>query len=71
MLVVPIDVADASSIVALFDTGMASYGRIDLLFVNAGLSSCYLDLPFDTAYAYAYAHVGDSVLLHIPWTMLK
>ena len=37
MLVVPTDVADAASIAALFDTVRATYGRIDLLFNNAGI----------------------------------
>ncbi|HLY87506.1 MAG TPA: SDR family oxidoreductase [Acetobacteraceae bacterium] len=39
MLVVPTDVTDPSSIAALFDTVKATYGRIDLLFNNAGTST--------------------------------
>ncbi len=39
MLVVPTDVTDPASITALFDTVNATYGRIDLLFNNAGTST--------------------------------
>ena len=39
MLVVPTDVADPASITALFDTVKETYGRIDLLFNNAGIST--------------------------------
>ena len=39
MLVVPTDVSDPASIAALFDTVKATYGRIDLLFNNAGIST--------------------------------
>jgi NAD(P)-dependent dehydrogenase (short-subunit alcohol dehydrogenase family) len=39
MLVVPTDVSDPASITALFDTLKATYGRIDLLFNNAGIST--------------------------------
>jgi NAD(P)-dependent dehydrogenase (short-subunit alcohol dehydrogenase family) len=39
MLVVPTDVTDPTSITALFDTVNATYGRIDLLFNNAGTST--------------------------------
>jgi len=39
MLVVPTDVADPASITALFDTVKSNYGRIDLLFNNAGIST--------------------------------
>src|SRR6204780_2841543 len=39
MLVVPTDVADPASITSLFDTVKATYGRIDLLFNNAGIST--------------------------------
>lgn len=37
MLVVPTDVSDPASIASLFDTVRATYGRIDLLFNNAGI----------------------------------
>ena len=39
MLVVPADVSDPASIAALFDTVRQTYGRIDLLFNNAGIST--------------------------------
>jgi NAD(P)-dependent dehydrogenase (short-subunit alcohol dehydrogenase family) len=39
MLVVPTDVSDPASIAALFETVHATYGRIDLLFNNAGTST--------------------------------
>jgi NAD(P)-dependent dehydrogenase (short-subunit alcohol dehydrogenase family) len=38
-LVVPTDVSDAASIAALFDAVKQTYGRIDLLFNNAGIST--------------------------------
>src|ERR1700722_1046135 len=50
MLVVPTDVADPASIAALFDTVRATYGRIDLLFNNAGISTRNIpleDLTFE------------------------
>jgi NAD(P)-dependent dehydrogenase (short-subunit alcohol dehydrogenase family) len=39
MLVVPTDVSDPAAIASLFDTVNATYGRIDLLFNNAGIST--------------------------------
>ena len=39
MLVVPTDVTDPASIASLFDTIKEAYGRIDLLFNNAGTST--------------------------------
>src|SRR6478735_605629 len=39
MLVVPTDVSDPAAIASLFDTVKATYGRIDLLFNNAGIST--------------------------------
>jgi NAD(P)-dependent dehydrogenase (short-subunit alcohol dehydrogenase family) len=39
MLVVPTDVTETASIAALFDTVKTTYGRIDLLFNNAGIST--------------------------------
>jgi NAD(P)-dependent dehydrogenase (short-subunit alcohol dehydrogenase family) len=39
MLVVPTDVTNPASITALFDTVEETYGRIDLLFNNAGIST--------------------------------
>src|SRR6185436_6078105 len=45
MLVVPTDVSDPASIAALFETVQATYGRIDLLFNNAGISA--RNIPID------------------------
>ena len=45
MLVVPTDVSDPASIGALFETVQATYGRIDLLFNNAGIST--RNIPID------------------------
>ncbi len=45
MLVVPTDVSDPASIAALFETVQATYGRIDLLFNNAGTST--RNIPID------------------------
>jgi NAD(P)-dependent dehydrogenase (short-subunit alcohol dehydrogenase family) len=47
---VPTDVGDPASVAALFDTVKARFGRLDLLFNNAGVSSMSAlleDLPFD------------------------
>src|SRR5215470_13947755 len=44
-LVVPTDVADPASIAALFETVKNTYGRIDLLFNNAGTST--RGIPFE------------------------
>src|ERR1035437_1304269 len=38
-LAVVTDVSDAASVQALFDTSVARFGRIDLLFNNAGVSA--------------------------------
>src|SRR5579864_8301319 len=45
MLVVATDVTDPASIAALFDAVKATYGRIDLLFNNAGTST--RGIPFE------------------------
>ena len=50
MLVVPTDVSEPASIASLFDTVKATYGRIDLLFNNAGISTRNIpieDLTFE------------------------
>jgi NAD(P)-dependent dehydrogenase (short-subunit alcohol dehydrogenase family) len=50
MLVVPTDVSDPASIAALFETVRATYGRIDLLFNNAGVGAPAIpmeDLTFE------------------------
>ena len=44
-LVVPTDVSDPASIAALFEAVKRSYGRIDLLFNNAGIST--RGIPFE------------------------
>jgi len=44
-LTVPTDVADPASISALFETVKSTYGRIDLLFNNAGIST--RNIPID------------------------
>ena len=44
-LAVPTDVTDAASIAALFDKVKQTYGRIDLLFNNAGIST--RNIPFE------------------------
>jgi NAD(P)-dependent dehydrogenase (short-subunit alcohol dehydrogenase family) len=45
MLVVPTDVSDPASIAALFQTVQSTYGRIDLLFNNAGITT--RNIPID------------------------
>ena len=44
-LVVPTDVSDRASIAALFEAVKQTYGRIDLLFNNAGTST--RGIPFE------------------------
>jgi NAD(P)-dependent dehydrogenase (short-subunit alcohol dehydrogenase family) len=44
-IVVPTDVSDPASIAALFDAVKTAYGRIDLLFNNAGIST--RGIPFE------------------------
>src|SRR5215510_6345231 len=44
-LVVPTDVSDPPAIAALFDAVKKTYGRIDLLFNNAGIST--RGIPFE------------------------
>ena len=50
-LVVPTDVASRDSILALFKTVQSTFGRLDLLFNNAGIGAPAVpleELPFDT-----------------------
>ncbi len=50
MLVVPTDISDRASIAALFETIQRTYGRIDLLFNNAGITTRNIaidDLTFE------------------------
>ncbi len=44
-LLVPTDVTDAASVTALFDATVAAFGRVDLLFNNAGIN--VVDVPID------------------------
>ena len=49
-LVVPADVSDPASIKALFATAKATYGRLDVLFNNAGIGAPAMsieEIPFD------------------------
>lgn len=49
-LVVPTDVTDPDSVKSLFDQAQKSFGRVDLLFNNAGINVPAIpleDLPFD------------------------
>ena len=53
-LAVPTDVTDPASVQALFDTVERSYGRLDLLFNNAGVNAPALpmdELPLDKWFA--------------------
>ncbi len=50
-LAVPTDVTDPASVAALFDTTVKAWGRVDLLFNNAGVGAPGLpleDLPLET-----------------------
>ena len=50
VLAVPTDITDPASVAALFDTVTRQWGRVDLLFNNAGMSSSGVlleDLPID------------------------
>jgi NAD(P)-dependent dehydrogenase (short-subunit alcohol dehydrogenase family) len=44
-LAIPTDVTDAASVTALFDATVAAFGRVDLLFNNAGVN--VVDVPID------------------------
>jgi NAD(P)-dependent dehydrogenase (short-subunit alcohol dehydrogenase family) len=54
-LVVPTDVADPAAIAALFDQVKNTYGRIDLLFNNAGIST--RGIPFEDLTLEQWANV--------------
>ncbi|HWL55803.1 MAG TPA: SDR family oxidoreductase [Paracoccus sp. (in: a-proteobacteria)] len=54
-LVVPTDVSDAASVAALFAAARAEYGRLDLLFNNAGTNTPAV--PFETLTSEALSEV--------------
>ncbi|MGH7046685.1 MAG: SDR family oxidoreductase [Stellaceae bacterium] len=54
-LVVPTDVADPAQVAALFDAVKATYGRLDLLFNNAGTST--RGIPFEDLTYEQWSHV--------------
>lgn len=56
-LVVPTDVADAQAVRALFDRTVAVFGRVDLLFNNAGVSAP--GVPLDELPLQTWRHVVD------------
>jgi NAD(P)-dependent dehydrogenase (short-subunit alcohol dehydrogenase family) len=54
MLAVPTDVTDAASVAALFDATVGQWGRVDLLFNNAGIGAPAVpidELPLDKWHA--------------------
>ena len=64
-LAVPTDVGDPASVAALFDTVKARFGRLDLLFNNAGvssMSSLLEDLPFEQWQASVSANLTGTFL---------
>ena len=74
-LVVPTDLRDPAQIAALFDAVKRSYGRIDLLFNNAGIST--RNIPFEEL---TYEQWSDVVAVNLTgaflcaqhaWRMMK
>ena len=64
-IAVPTDVGDPASVAALFDTVKARFGRLDLLFNNAGvssMSSLLEDLPFEQWQASVSANLTGTFL---------
>ncbi|MBV9552254.1 MAG: SDR family oxidoreductase, partial [Alphaproteobacteria bacterium] len=64
-LAVPTDVSDKDSIAALFDAVKKTYGRIDLLFNNAGISTrgvAFEDLTYEQWMAVVQTNVTGSFL---------
>jgi NAD(P)-dependent dehydrogenase (short-subunit alcohol dehydrogenase family) len=64
-LAVPTDVGDPASVAALFDAVKQRFGRLDLLFNNAGVSSMSAlleDLPFEQWQASVAANVTGTFL---------
>jgi NAD(P)-dependent dehydrogenase (short-subunit alcohol dehydrogenase family) len=64
-LVVPTDVRDPAQIAALFDAVKAAYGRIDLLFNNAGIST--RGVPFEEL---TYPQWSDVVAVNLTGSFL-
>src|ERR1700730_13872251 len=64
-LVVPTDIRDPAQIAALFDAAQAPYGRIDLLFNNAGISP--RGIPFEE---FAYEQWSDVVAVNLTGSFL-
>jgi NAD(P)-dependent dehydrogenase (short-subunit alcohol dehydrogenase family) len=64
-LVVPTDVTDAASVDALFETSLRRFGRVDLLFNNAGIAAPAV--PFDELSVEAIRAVIDT---HVTGSML-
>jgi NAD(P)-dependent dehydrogenase (short-subunit alcohol dehydrogenase family) len=64
-LAVPADVGDPASVAALFETVKTRFGRVDLLFNNAGVSSMSAlleDLPFEEWQASVAANLTGTFL---------
>jgi NAD(P)-dependent dehydrogenase (short-subunit alcohol dehydrogenase family) len=64
-LVVPTDVRDPAAVAALFDRVKATYGRIDLLFNNAGIST--RGIPFEDL---TYEQWSDVVAVNLTGSFL-
>jgi NAD(P)-dependent dehydrogenase (short-subunit alcohol dehydrogenase family) len=64
-LVVPVDVTDPESVDALFDAAVAAYGRIDVLFNNAGTSAP--PIPFEELTAAQWSGVVAVNLSGVFW----
>ena len=64
-LVVPTDVSDPAAIAALFDAVKKTYGRIDLLFNNAGIST--RGIPFEEL---TYEQWSDVVAVNLTGSFL-
>ena len=64
-LVVPTDIRDPAQIAALFDTVKTIYGRIDLLFNNAGIST--RGIPFEEL---TYEQWSDVVAVNLTGSFL-
>jgi NAD(P)-dependent dehydrogenase (short-subunit alcohol dehydrogenase family) len=64
-LVVPVDVTDPESVDALFDAAVAAYGRIDVLFNNAGTGAP--PVPFEELTATQWSDVVAVNLSGVFW----